>query len=141
MNMSVSFRIIPSHGLVYVRYDGWANLADTSRVFGDYVAHPDFRPGQKQLIDLSRLTGWDNDYLELMRIQAKKAEVLAGRENATLMVYYAPTPLSFELSKFALSSWLGLDGVIVLVQQSELGSLALLGLAERSFAQLLENAG
>lgn len=139
--MTVSFRILKNHGLVYVRYVGRARLTETMTAFGDYATHPDFRPGQKQLVDLSGLTGWDGDFLELMKIQARKAEALTCRESQTMLVYYAPTALSFKLSKLALNSWDGLDGIVALVQQSEMGCLTLLGVAERSFAQLLENAG
>lgn len=139
--MSVSFRILKNHGLVYVRYEGHACLADTTRVVADYVGHTDYRRGQKQLVDLSALTGWDGDYLELMKVQALKAEAFFGGENATLLLYFAPSALSFRLAKLALNSWDGLDSVVARVQQSELGCLTLLGLAERSFAQLLENTG
>ena len=137
--MSVSFRILRTHGLVYVRYEGRASLTDTTRALGDYLSHPDYRRGQKQLVDLSRLTGWDSDYVELMKVQALKAEAFVGGENATLLLYFAPTPLSFQLSKLALNSWDGLDSIVARVQQSELGCLTLLGLAESSFDQLLEN--
>ncbi|WP_353472368.1 hypothetical protein PVT71_13825 [Salipiger sp. H15] len=139
--MTVSFRILQKHGLVFVRYEGRARLAETMAAFGEYATHPDFRPGQKQLVDLSGLTGWDGDFLELMKIQARKAEALTSVESQTLLVYYAPTPISFKLSKLVLNSWDGLDGIVTLVQQSEMGCLTLLGVAERSFAQLLENAG
>lgn len=139
--MPVTFRILPKHGLVYVRYEGQARLIDTTTAFAAYTVHPEFRPGQKQLVDLSAITGWDGDFLELMKIQAQKAEAFRGVGAQTMMVYYAPTKTSLDLAKIALQSWDGLDGVITLVQQSELGTLALLGLAERSFEQLLQEAG
>ncbi|SDG24632.1 hypothetical protein [Alloyangia pacifica] len=137
--MSVTFRILRKSGLVYVRYEGVAQLTETTEAFGNYVTHPDFAPGQKQLVDLSRLTGWDGDFLELMRIQAMKAEAFVAAGIQTMMVYYAPTAVSFELSKLVLRSWDRLDGPVALVQQSEPGCLTLLGMAEKSFAQLLEN--
>ncbi|MBE9635736.1 hypothetical protein [Salipiger mangrovisoli] len=139
--MPITFRILQKYGLVYVRYEGRARLTDTTAAFAEYVAHPNFRPGQKQLVDLSALTGWDGDFLELMKIQAMKIEALASAGIQTMLVYYAPTPIGFELSQLALKSWDGLDGLVALVQQSELGCLTLLGTPETSFAQLLENAG
>lgn len=138
--MSVTFRILQKLGLVYVRYEGVALLGETTEALGNYVTHPDFSLGQKHLIDLSRLTGWDGDFLELMKIQAMKAEVMVAAGIQTMMLYYAPTALSFELSKLALRSWDGLEGPVALVQQSEADCLALLGMAETSFAQFLENA-
>ncbi|NDV98122.1 hypothetical protein G0A00_02315 [Yangia sp. PrR002] len=138
--MSVTFRILPKHGLVYASYEGQAYLKETSAALTDYLSHPDFRPGQKHLVDLSRVTGWDGDFVELMKIQARMADAMLGGGAEAMKVYYAPTRISLELARLALQSWDGLDGAVMLVQQSERRSLALLGLAERSFEQLLQDA-
>ncbi|APZ54404.1 hypothetical protein [Salipiger abyssi] len=136
--MSVSFRILPQHGIVYIRYEGFALFDDTIRAVGAYTQHPESSPGQKHLVDLSRITGIEQDFVKLMQIQALKADAFIGGGAQTMIVYYAPTPLAFEVSKVILRSWDGIDAVVPLVQQSETGTLSLLGVGLPSFAALLE---
>ncbi|MGE4327775.1 MAG: hypothetical protein AB7E21_16970 [Pseudodonghicola sp.] len=138
--MSVTYRILPDRGLVYVRYEGFTRLDDTLRIFADYAADPLARPGQKQLVDLSAVTGFEQDFTKLMQVQAQKVDVFAAGGVQTLMVYYAPTPLGRDLAALALRSWEPFDSVVALIQEDEAQSLELLGQRERSFAELLQHA-
>lgn len=138
--MSVTFQILPRRGLVYVRYEGFARLADSFAAFGQYAAHPDRRPGQKQLVDLAGLTGLEKDYAKLFELQAKKAEVFLAGEAQTLLVYHAPNELSYGMARMILRSWEPIRSVIPLIQQTEAGALELLGQPETSFAEMLERA-
>ncbi len=138
--MSVSFRIIPSIGLVYVRYDGHAKMSDTLQAFASYAQHPEFRPGQKQLVDLSKVTGWDEDYLELMKAQALKAEAFSGNNAQTLIVYHAPTEIGKRLAQLALRSWEPFPSVVPIIQDSEEQALSILGLPQSTLDQLLKHA-
>lgn len=139
--MSVSFRIFPSLGLVYVRYEGHANMPDTLAAFGAYAQHPDFRPAQKQFVDMSHLTGWDENYLELMKAQAKKAEAFTGANAQTLIIYFAPTKLGQQLARFAMRSWEPFPSVVPIVQDNENEALSILGLSHKNLDQLLQQAG
>ncbi|GHG87550.1 hypothetical protein [Pseudodonghicola xiamenensis] len=138
--MSLSFRLFPNRGLVYVRYEGFARLDDTLQAFARYAADPRTRPGQKQLVDLAAVTGYEQDFTKLMQIQAQKADVFAANGVQTLMVYYAPTPLARDFANLALRSWNSFDVVVALIQNDEAQSLELLGQPERSFSDLLQNA-
>lgn len=138
--MSVSFRIFPERGLVFVRYAGFARLQETLEAFGRYAADPDCRPGQKQLVDLSGVTGFEPDFTKLMEIQARKADVFAAEGVETLMVYFAPDKASKEIAQLALRSWEPFDFVIALVQEDEAQALELLGQPERSLDDLWERA-
>jgi hypothetical protein len=137
----ITYTILPDRGLVYVRYTGIVDFAETGALFAAYLRDPAYRPGQKQLIDFSAVTGFDSDYTRLMAVQAKKAEsfVLPGTE--TLIVYYAPTPETFRIARFALHSWEDAPGVIVRVLTEPAAIRAFLGLPEGSLAALLEDAG
>ncbi|MDK3016415.1 hypothetical protein [Pseudodonghicola flavimaris] len=135
--MSVSFRIFPDRGLVYVRYSGFARLDETLEAFARYAALPDTRPGQKQLVDLGSVTGFEQDFAKLMQVQAQKADVFAANGTQTLMVYYAPTPLARDFALLALRSWEPFDSMIALIQDDEAQALELLGQPERRFADLL----
>jgi len=138
--MSVTYRILPDRGLVYVRYEGYTRLDDTLALFARYAVDPQMRPGQKQLVDLSAITGFEQDFTKLMQVQAQKVDVFATGGVQTLLVYYAPTPLGRELAGLALRSWEPFDAVIALIQEDEAQSLELLGQREHSFAELLQHA-
>ncbi|QEW19834.1 hypothetical protein LA6_002024 [Marinibacterium anthonyi] len=139
--MSLSFRIFPNRGLVFVQYEGFLRIEDTLRVFGEYMQHPHCRPGQKQLVDLAGITGFERDFANLIAIQAKKVDVFSAGGVETLMVYHAPGPIERDLSRIILRSWEPFDGVIPLIQDNEADALALLGQPERSFRDLLIHAG
>lgn len=136
--MSLSFRILPSRGLVYVRYEGRIVFSETSDVFAAYMRHPQMRPGQKQLVDLSRVTDCDRDYADLIRIQAHKADAFAGAGQEVHLVYYAPCGRSQRVARMVLRSWEDVPGVIPLLQATEAGALEVLGQPETSFDALLE---
>ncbi len=134
--MSVSFRIFPDRGLVVIRYQGFARLDDTMAAFRDYAAHPDASPGQKQLVDLSGVTGYEMDFTKLMHIQANKADVFAADGAETLVVYLAPCRQSRDFAQLALRSWEPFDYVVALVQEDDAQALELLGQPERSLDAL-----
>lgn len=136
--MSVSFRIFPRRGLVYVRYEGTARIDATSQAFAEYAQHPDCAPGQKQLVDLTHLTGYDEDYVKLMQVQAQKADVLAQGPVETLMVYHAPNAIALKVAHLAKRSWQDVPGMVAVVTEDEAEALALLGQSEQSFSALLD---
>ncbi len=136
--MSVTFHILKSRGLVYVRYTGFARVEESLRAFGAYAQHPDCRPGQKQLVDLSGVTGFERNYAELFKLQALKAEVFNDGATQTLIAYYAPDPTVYAMARLIERSWEPFPSVVSLVQQDEADALALLGQPEKSFAELLE---
>ena len=136
--MPVSFRILPSRGLVYVRYEGYAVLEDTFGVFAEYMGHPDFRPGQKQLVDLSAIDGFERNFAKLFEMQSMKADAFLSDESQTLIVYYAPGEEAQRMCQLIARSWEHVPSVVALVQQNETEALALLGQAESSIAELLE---
>lgn len=139
--MPLSYRILPHRGLVYVRYEGFARAAESARVFAEYAADPDCQPGQKQLIDLSAVTGFDHDFPTLIELQAQKVDAFVRGAAETLLVYYAPQKVAYDMTRLVLRSWEGVDAVVALVQQDEAEALALLGQPERSMVELLEAAG
>ncbi|MDF1871552.1 hypothetical protein [Vannielia sp.] len=137
--MPVTYQILADLGIVYVRYDGPMDVAESGALFASYMADPGFRPGQKQLVDLSRITGYERDFAGLLALQAKKAEAfLQGPE--TIIVYYAPGGVAREVAHLAMRSWENLDAIVALVQDTEAGTLSVLGLSETSFSALIQGA-
>jgi hypothetical protein len=138
--MAVSFRILSALGVVYVRYEGMVEMRDTLSAFDDYRAHPDFQPGQKQLVDLTQVTGWNEDFVQLMQAQAKKAEAFTGNNAQTLIVYLAPTPAGQKLARYAMRSWETFPAVVPMIQEKEQPALSILGIPYDSISQLLNSA-
>lgn len=137
--MAVSFRILSTLGVVYVRYEGMACMSDTLSAFEEYCAHPDYRPGQKQLVDLSLLTDWNEDFVQLMQTQAKKAEAFTGNNTQTLIVYLAPTPVGQKLARYAMRSWETFPAVVPMIQEREQPALSILGIPYDTIGELLSS--
>ncbi len=138
--MPVTYQIFPERGLVYVRYEGFAKLDESFEVFGAYMQDPLFRPGQKQLVDLSRVTGLERDYPRMFALQAKKVEAFMQSNVQTLMVYYAPDDVNYELARTILRSWEPSGMVVATAQRSEAETLNILGQPESRFEDLLQAA-
>lgn len=138
--MPLTYRILPAKGLVYVKYTGLVTPTETARVFAEYASHPDRRPGQKQLVDLSAITGIAADYPDIMAMQARKAQTFLEGPVPVLIAYHAPTQLGWRMSAMILKSWKGLPGLVARVFHDEEAALDFLGLRERSFAALLQTA-
>jgi hypothetical protein len=136
--MGVKFQILPDRNLVYVSYSGTAIIADTAHTFGAYVAHPDFKPGQNQLVDMTHITGYEADFGRLFDLQMRKAAVFVKDNQQVLMVYYAPHGTAVKVAQYAVRSWDGVHGTCPrIVSTSEADALHLLGEPERSFSRLL----
>ena len=135
--MPVNFYILPDRGLVVVRYYGFAAIQDTMTASKSYIAHPDYAAGQKQLVDMTQITGYEKDYVQFMNMQSEKAERFVRSGWQSLVVYVATTPVSQDVSAMFIRSWADVDAVVPLVQHSEREALALLGQPEKTIDILL----
>lgn len=139
--MPASFRILPDRGLVYVRYHGHATAQDGLDAFRAYMAHPDCRPGLKQLVDLSAVTDIEQDFTQLLKLQAVKADQFVTEGPQTLIVYFAPGEMPNRMAMQIIRSWEGQSHVVPRVLTDEAECLAVLGLAEARLADLLAETG
>ena len=137
--MPVEFTIFPERGLVVVRFSGYATVNDTSVATQAYITHPDYAAGQKQLVDMGSITGYEKDYVQFMNMQASKTERLVCSGLQSLVVYIAPTAISRELSELFIRSWIEVDAVVPLIQHSEADALSFLGQPEETLDNLIEN--
>lgn len=135
--MPVSFHILAARGLVYIRYSGTLVAAEGLAAFRDYMQHPDCRPGQKHLVDLSRVTGIAADIPALLHLQAVKADQFLGPVPETLITYFAPNEVTRRAANMILRSWDGVDHVVARVLSDEEQIMAVLGQPERRIADLL----
>lgn len=135
--MPASFQILPDRNLAYARYEGVISLTDAETAFAAYMAHPDHAPGQMQLVDLTAATGWQADFIKIMRLQATKAEAFLQGQAEALLVYLAPTEVARGIAATILRSWQGVAGVVPVVIEHEAEALAVLGQPEASISALL----
>ena len=135
--MPVEFKIFPKRGLVVVRYSGFATVNDTLTATEAYVSHPDYVAGQKQLVNMTEVTGFEKDYVRFMDMQARKTERLVRSDLQSIVVYIATTAISRDLSALFVRSWIDIGSVVPLVQESEAEALALLGQPEETLEILL----
>ena len=138
--MPVDVRILPHEGLVYVRYSGRAGLAETKEAFAAFLSHPDFRPGLKQLLDLSAVTDFDRDQAAFMRLQAGMTEGIMAAGDEVLLVFYAPDKVQREMAEQAHRTWAGLAHIVPVIVTDEAAALETLGLRAASIADLLAGA-
>ncbi|MEM8576275.1 MAG: hypothetical protein AAGF60_00340 [Pseudomonadota bacterium] len=138
--MPVTFEILPRRGLVVGRFTGLITVPDTSAATAAYEAHPDFSVGQKQLIDMSGVSGHQIEPVSFMQMQATKADRYTDRRMQALVVYYAPTPEAHALATMYAKSWDPVDAVVALIQPDEARALGLLGQSETSIEALLQTA-
>jgi hypothetical protein len=136
--MPVRFHIFPERGLVVVRYSGFATINDTMAATKAYLAHPDYSAGQKQLVDMTQITGYEKDYVRFMNMQAAKAGRLATAGVQSLVVYIANTPESLDVSTMFIRSWIDVDAVVPMLQHTEADALTILGQPEDTIDVLLE---
>ncbi len=134
--MPVSYKILPARNLVLFTYSGMVGIEESLQAVMEATAHPDHRDDMRQLCDLATVTGVERDFPALLKMQAKMLESMHRAQSERLVLFFAPTRPGQELAQMARKSWEGLNSVLVRVLDSEAQALAILGLPERSFADL-----
>ncbi|MGI3167936.1 hypothetical protein ACRARG_02205 [Pseudooceanicola sp. C21-150M6] len=119
---------------------GFVTVAELRSATDRYVAHPDYRAGQKQLADMSKVIGFEKNYAEFIILQAQKSGRLARSRTQTLCVYWAPTDIAMEYAKMFVRSWGNVHAVVPIIQAEESRALDLLGQPEASVEELLQAA-
>ena len=138
--MTVSFKILKECNVVYVKYSGPPNIRAAISLFEAYRRDPDCRAGQKQFVDLSEISEPVGDYIEMMKFMAKMADQFTLNGPQTLLVCYAPTPLSRRVAMMGQKSWDNVDQVVYRIIEDETAALAFLGLTAKSVADLVADA-
>ena len=135
--MPVTTHILPSCGLIYVRFAGHAATEETISAFKACARHPDYRPGFRHLVDFSRVTSFVVDYPGLMRIQAVAAGAFRVPQTRPTVFFLAPTPAGQRVAQLVVRSWEGVTSItaVVLANTEQLGDV--LGLRDPALDGLL----
>ena len=138
--MPFEFTILPKRNLALFTYSGQVSFQESANVVAAAAAHPDHRPSMRQICDVLRVTGVEKNYFGLLKMQAQIVDSLAPKGAERLVIFYAPSKGGQEMAQLARKSWEGLNSVIILVQEDEAATLALIGLPETCLAALREAA-
>ncbi len=111
--MPARFKIFPEQHLIFTRYYDTVVIDDYVNVVEGVIAHPDFDIHYTHLIDLTHLKKIKRDYLKVMMVQARLADLVVRSRSDILNVVIAPTPVALSAANMALKSWDRLDTKIV----------------------------
>lgn len=136
--MPVSFRVLPEHFLVYIDVDGWLGISEGVRATDAFVADPGYAKGMRQLVDLRDLTGWERDFAEIMKNQARQVDVHDDPRRPAVIVVLAPGAEARGLAGVIQLPWTNTQRVVSVTVETEAEALAVLGLQAASLARLLE---
>ena len=128
---------MPDKGVVVVRYSGHATVREGMEAFRAYAKHPDYAPGQRQLVDLSGVITFKNTPWDLLKFHALKVSGLIVPGHETLMAFHAPTDVTWSMANQSARSWEGVSTVIARVFAQEDAALSFLGLAETRIRDLI----
>ncbi len=111
--MPVRFRILPELALIHIRYTDTAGVDETLRAMKSCVAHPDFDPGFRHLVDFAGLTDFRFDPVDLIQVAARVPDIIDDRARGTYLIYYAPTPGAQRLVQAVMKSWQGVSASVL----------------------------
>ena len=96
--MSISFQILHDRGVVLARFTGRVMMQDCLSAAAAYARHSEARPTQPLLIDLSEITGYETDYVQILQAMARLPDYLWHKGAERLVVCLAPHALSRQIS-------------------------------------------
>lgn len=134
--MPVHFEIFPRRGFVIARFTGHILLADCISSAKAYSEHPDYRPGQNQLVDFSGVTSYERDVVKMLEMMAILPEHLLKPGFQPLLIYIATSKLGLELANFARRSTEYTNSMTLVIVSNEAAALDILGQTERRLSDL-----
>lgn len=134
--MPVEYAVLPQRNLVLFTYRGDVGLTESAEAIAAAARDPAYRSWMRQLCDLSQVTGYERNFPELLKMQARIVDDLMPPGQRLTVLFYAPSRIGQEMALMARKSWEGLDAVVVLIQDNETAALEMLGLPERQIRAL-----
>jgi hypothetical protein len=122
------------------RLSGQVRIEECVDAAAAYSRHPETRPTQPVLIDLTAVTGYETDYVKILQAMARLPEYLWHRGTERLLVCLAPHALSRQISAAAARAILEIPEGIARIAQTEADALEILGLPERRLCDLSQGS-
>lgn len=122
------------------RLSGQVRIEECVDAAAAYARHPETRPTQPVLIDLTAVTGYETDYVKILKAMARLPDYLWHRGTERLLVCLAPHALSRQISAAAARAILEIPEGIARIAQTEADALEILGLPERRLCDLSQGS-
>ena len=135
--MPVLTDVLSRYNLALFSYSGQVTFAETLAAIAAVARHPDHHDTMRQLCDLAAVTGVEQNFPELIKMQARMAEDMLPHHGEKLVVFHAPTPEAQKMAQMARKSWEGLGAVVLRIVDREEEALELLGLPVMRIEDLL----
>ena len=135
--MGTRFEILPDKGVVYFKHDGYVSADESRRFLRAYREHPLYRAGQNVLVDFAEVADYERDWARVIALQAEVADNIYPIPQELFLVLYAPNRLTQALAQVIANSWDDVPNVVTRIAAREDEALAILGLAETRFSDLL----
>ncbi|MEJ6398686.1 hypothetical protein [Yoonia sp. 208BN28-4] len=132
--MGASLRILKSRGIAVLRYWDHFTVQQGEDTLAAYHAHPDAAPGQKHLVDFSGVTSFDPEYVGVLALQAKTADIVLPEGFETILVMYAPNPTGLDMAVMVRKSWEHVPAVIPLIAETKQQAIEYLGQKENDLS-------
>ena len=139
-SMPVSIDVFQEPSLIYLVSTGVITDADSSVAFETYATHPNARPGQNILNDLSALKESRIEYAKRMRLQSVMEPILSMGGERRRYVMFAPNERAKALAENYMTFWQPVPQMDLMIAGFEAEALDLLDLEYSSFDALRAKA-
>lgn len=136
--MPIRYQILPHLHLTYIRYQGVIDADQIVTSARGYVADPDFRPGRKELADLSQVAEFDMSYRTLSAMVYRLGRLHVEHGPPHMKVVLAVSDLAYGIGRMVEHIMDAGNGPAVHLARSEAEALQLLRFPETSLAALLD---
>ena len=103
--MSVSYTILPDHGIHYVRYEGHHLTAHTDRLLEDYRRDRLVTAGLRSVLDFSRILSAELDVAKRRRQMETLYGMFKDPAQDWCITYYCPSEVSRGLTEMQQKMW------------------------------------
>lgn len=136
--MAIHLKIVNAHDLIVMRWVGVIDDSHSADALQTYATHPDARPGQNILSDMTGITQGHFDLTKRLALQASLDRVLSTGEKPRTFVYYAPHKTAQRLASQYARLWDATPLIKAHVVDDEAKALQLLDLPTRNIGELTD---
>jgi len=134
--MAIHLTIFTSHDLIVMRWVGEIDDTQSAGALQTYATHPEARPGQNILSDMSGITHGYFDLPKRLALQTSLDRVLSTGAKPRTIVYYAPHAASQRLATQYARLWESTPMISAHVVTNETEALRLLELPYETISAL-----
>lgn len=136
--MPANFQLFEKYGLAYVKFWDHVSMEEVAACAERFANEPGSDAAYRHLVDFSGVTSYDSNYVKIIEMQAKLADVFDGDANQWIFAYYAPKKVGREMANYGIRAWDNVEKVVIRMTMTESDTFDVLGLGDVSFASISE---